>query len=86
MTKRLGNNIYKKPSKGKPVNKDDRPWTVILGQYMSVTTQNVSVIAAGGLLGWYLDKKFETAPWLLIIGIFAGAIAGFIYLIRSLKP
>ena len=86
MTRRLGNTRYKRPSTGKPGKKNDRPWTVILGQYMSVTTQNVSVIAAGGLLGWYLDKKFETAPLLLIIGIFAGAAAGFIYLIRSLKP
>jgi len=42
------------------------------------------MVGAGGVLGWYLDKRFDTTPYLLIIGIFAGAVSGFYYLIRSL--
>lgn len=84
MTKKLGNNFYTRPS-GKIPKKNDQHWQVKAGQYLSVSAQNVSMIAGGGFLGWYLDKKLDTAPLLLILGIMTGAAAGFYYLIRSLK-
>jgi len=59
---------------------------VIFGEYMGITTQNASIIALFGLIGWYLDKRLHTEPYILIVGIFVGAAAGFYYLIRSLKP
>ena len=34
-------------------------------------------IAIGALGGNWLDKKFGTTPWLLVIGLLLGAAAGF---------
>ena len=34
-------------------------------------------IALGALIGYYLDKKYDTAPWLFIIFLFFGIIAAF---------
>jgi F0F1-type ATP synthase assembly protein I len=40
----------------------------------------VVVLALGG---WWLDKKFGTSPWLLLIGCFVGIVGGLYRLIRS---
>ncbi len=84
MTKSLGDHRFTRPPEKKPIKKDDRPWTVVLGQYIGLSTQNVSVIAFFGLTGWYLDKKLETTPYLLVAGLFFGAAVGFYNLIRIL--
>jgi ATP synthase protein I len=34
-------------------------------------------IAIGALAGNWLDQKFGTAPWLLVVGLLIGAAAGF---------
>ncbi len=34
-------------------------------------------IAIGVLVGYYLDQKFDTAPWLFIIFLIFGIIAAF---------
>lgn len=34
-------------------------------------------IMAGALLGWLGDRWLDTEPWLVVIGIIAGSIAGF---------
>ncbi|MDR1043825.1 MAG: AtpZ/AtpI family protein [Candidatus Adiutrix sp.] len=34
-------------------------------------------IVLGLALGWWLDRKFGTAPWLLLVGLFLGIAAGF---------
>lgn len=39
-------------------------------------------IAIGAFGGNWLDKKFDTAPWLLLTGIVLGAAAAFRDLIR----
>lgn len=31
-------------------------------------------------VGWWLDTKLGTEPWLLIVGAFVGASAGFYYM------
>lgn len=34
-------------------------------------------IMAGTLLGWLVDRWLSTDPWLLVVGILAGAVTGF---------
>lgn len=43
-----------------------------------------SSIAIGLFLGYYLDKLFETQPWLLIIFLLLGVASGLISLIRGI--
>lgn len=42
-------------------------------------------VAIGALGGNWLDKQFDSAPWLLLAGIALGAIAGFRDLYRFTK-
>ncbi|MFC1477512.1 AtpZ/AtpI family protein [candidate division KSB1 bacterium] len=86
MTKRLGDHTYRRVPGQKKKNGNNKPWAALLGHYMGITSQNASIIAVCGFGGWYLDKKLNTSPVLLICGLFAGAAAGLYYLIRSLKP
>jgi len=49
-------------------------------QYLSIGTIGlhlVSGVVVGVLLGYFLDKYFETSPWLTIIFFFLGIAAGF---------
>ena len=32
------------------------------------------MIGVPALLGWWLDKKFATSPWLLIVGLVLGLL------------
>ncbi len=34
-------------------------------------------VIGGMLLGWWLDKKFDTEPWLTLAGIIFGSGIGF---------
>ena len=40
-------------------------------------------IIAGGGLGYWLDKKCGTSPWLLVIGVLSGFALGLYIVIRS---
>lgn len=42
-------------------------------------------VALGVGIGYYLDKWLNTEPWLLIVFLFLGVIAGFRSLYRALK-
>ena len=44
-----------------------------------------SSIVVGLVMGYYLDKLFGTAPWLLGIFLVLGIASGLLSLVRSLK-
>ncbi len=44
----------------------------------------VSVIV-GLLFGYWLDKRFDTAPWLMIVGVAFGFAAGIRAIVRGVK-
>ena len=49
--------------------------------YAAAFSLFASVIALCGV-GWALDRRFGTAPWLLVAGVVLGAIVGFYQFIR----
>lgn len=55
--------------------KENNIWREV-GPYMNLGWQMVITICLMALLGWWLDGKFDTAPWLFIsltvFGVFAG--------------
>ena len=56
-----------------------------LGAAFKLSTELVSAVALGTIIGFILDKTFGTKPWLIIIFFFVGVIAGIINVVRSAK-
>jgi len=42
-----------------------------------------TAVMAGGALGFWLDKKWGTLPWLLLVGIMIGFSLGFYIVCRK---
>ena len=47
------------------------------GPYLDASWQLTGSVGLGTLLGWWLDKKFGTGPWLLVAGSLFGIGVGF---------
>jgi F0F1-type ATP synthase assembly protein I len=56
-----------------------------LGTYGTVGLELSLSIVVGLLAGQWLDKKFGTAPWLMLIGLAYGIAAGARALYRALQ-
>ena len=56
-----------------------------IGAAFKLSTELVSAVAVGTIIGFILDNTFGTKPWLIIIFFFIGVIAGIINVIKSAK-
>ena len=56
-----------------------------IGAAFKLSTELVSAVAVGTIIGFILDKTFGTKPWLIIIFFFIGVIAGIVNVIKSAK-
>ena len=56
-----------------------------IGTAFKLSTELVSAVAVGTIIGFILDNTFGTKPWLILIFFFVGVIAGIINVFRSAK-
>ena len=56
-----------------------------IGAVFKLSTELVSAVAVGTIIGFILDKTFGTKPWLILIFFFVGVVAGIINVVRSAK-
>ena len=56
-----------------------------IGIAFKMSTELVSAVVVGTIIGFILDKTFGTKPWLILIFFFVGVIAGIINVFRSAK-
>ena len=56
-----------------------------IGSAFKLSTELVSAVAVGTIIGFILDKTFGTKPWLILIFFFIGVITGIINVIKSAK-
>ena len=54
-----------------------------VGPMLTASWQLVATILLAALIGWWLDGKLGTAPWLLIAGALFGIAAGLFSFIRA---
>ncbi|WP_262270054.1 MULTISPECIES: AtpZ/AtpI family protein [Microvirga] len=54
-----------------------------LGQAFRLSAEFVAGVAAGGILGWIVDRVFGTSPWGLIVCLILGFCAGMLNLLRA---
>ena len=64
-------------------NKKQNPSPI--GSAFKLSTELVSAVAVGTIIGFILDKTFGTKPWLILIFFFIGVITGIINVIKSAK-
>ena len=64
--------------------KDKEPPSSI-GTAFKLSTELVSAVAVGTIIGFILDNTFGTKPWLILIFFFVGVIDGIINVFRSAK-
>jgi ATP synthase protein I len=56
-----------------------------IGQAFKMSTELVSAVVVGTIIGFILDKTFGTKPWLILIFFFVGVAAGIINVVKSAK-
>ena len=56
-----------------------------IGVAFKMSTELVSAVVVGTIIGFILDNWFGTKPWLIIIFFFVGVIAGIMNVIKSAK-
>ena len=54
-----------------------------LGLAFRLTTEMVSALLVGGGLGWLLDQWLDTRPWLLLVFLLIGGVAGLLNAYRT---
>ncbi|MEW6614575.1 MAG: AtpZ/AtpI family protein [Thermodesulfobacteriota bacterium] len=65
--------------------KNKRKLFRLIGRYSTIGLEMVISVVIGILFGWWLDRLFDTKPWLTMIFMLFGIVAGFRSLFRLLK-
>ena len=73
----------KKASKRDLDNKNHNPSPI--GTAFKLSTELVSAVAVGTIIGIIFDNTFGTKPWFILIFFFVGVIAGILNVIKSAK-
>ena len=56
-----------------------------IGAAFKLSTELVSAVVVGTIIGFILDKTFGTKPWLILIFFFVGVVAGIVNVFKSAK-
>ena len=56
-----------------------------IGTAFKLSTELVSAVVVGTIIGFILDTTFGTKPWLILIFFFVGVITGIVNVFRSAK-
>ena len=68
----------KKPSKSEGSSSS-------MGTAFKMSTELVSAVVVGTIIGFILDNWFGTKPWLILIFFFVGVVAGIMNVVKSAK-
>ena len=56
-----------------------------IGTAFKLSTELVSAVAVGTIIGFILDNWFGTKPWLILIFFFVGVAAGIMNVVKTAK-
>jgi ATP synthase protein I len=54
-----------------------------LSQALRLATELIAGVGVGGFIGWWLDRVLGTAPFLMVLFLVLGAIAGILNVMRA---
>ena len=75
ISKKIGE--FQKKYNQKSINENDSAKSSAFGLAMRITTDLMSGVIIGGIMGWSFDKLFGTSPWLLIVFLFWVLLLGY---------
>ncbi|MDO8592957.1 MAG: AtpZ/AtpI family protein [bacterium] len=64
---------------------DAKWWLAAANGSQKFVGQIVTPVILGGLAGWWLDKKFNSAPWLFASLVFLGFVISIVSLLKKIK-
>ncbi len=73
------------PTDNDILNNRNAAWRA-LGKFGSIGFMFAACIMAGLAAGYTLDRHLDTAPWLTIVLLAVGIIAGFLYVFQQTMP
>ena len=76
--------IAKKRAKMKKSSNNEQSGSS-MGVAFKMSTELVSAVVVGTIIGFILDNWFGTKPWLILIFFFVGVITGIMNVIKSAK-
>ena len=76
-------NAKKKIKKKYPKNSNEPKSNI--GIAFKMSTELISAVLVGTIIGFILDNWFGTKPWLILIFFFVGVVAGITNVIKSAK-
>ena len=74
-----------KIAKNKINTQKEAPPQSNIGQAFKMSTELVSAVLVGTIIGFILDNWFDTKPWLILTFFFVGVVAGIMNVIKSAK-
>ena len=77
--------IAKNKIKSRKSTKSNESSSSSMGSAFKMSTELVSAVVVGTIIGFILDNWFGTKPWLILIFFFVGVIAGIMNVIKSAK-
>ena len=77
--------IAKKKIRSKNPSKNEETGSSSMGAAFKMSTELVSAVLVGTIIGFILDKTFGTKPWLMITFFFLGSAAGIWNVIKTAK-
>ena len=76
--------IAKSKISKRTIYKDKEPPSSV-GAAFKLSSELVAAVCIGTIIGFILDKTFDSTPWLIIIFFFLGVTAGIVSVFRSAK-
>lgn len=64
-------------------DEDERRRGAAFGQAFRYAAELIVGVGVGGFLGWWLDRYFGSAPWLMVLFVILGFAAGLLNVIRA---
>ncbi len=71
------------PDSKKSPGDSGRKWIAEFGPFLTIGMQLAFAVVGFFFLGRWLDDVFDTAPWLMILGLILGTTGGFVSFFRS---
>jgi F0F1-type ATP synthase assembly protein I len=54
-------------------------------RYVAAAWEFIGAIAAGAVIGWFLDSRLGTAPWAIMVCMVAAVVGAMIRLVQTLR-